>query len=51
MRHHLYSTEQLWELGWNTHIHTHTETTHINALFAKAGTLTRIDTKKKGGDK
>lgn len=40
MRHHLYSAELLWELGWNTHTHTHAGTSDINAMFQKSDTLT-----------
>ena len=40
MKHHLYSTEQLWELDWNTRTHTHTHTHTCSARIARTHTLT-----------
>lgn len=39
MRHHLYSTEQLWDLGWNTH--RNTQTRHIKWTICHTHSLTR----------
>lgn len=39
MRHHLYSTEQLWDLGWNTH--RNTQTRHIKWTICHTHSLVK----------